>query len=332
MFGGMTLTKRFLSLSIAFLFALVLMLHPVKAEAAPSYSDISISVRGGAPEITGSTSSFGDTDTTRPSVSYKVIFPVTVTLSNATVGKYLSGYFSINVNTTFHLRGIGTYNVQITGLSCNVEEIDFEYFNESKSYSGELSAEKLVCSDDLSIKFANSVYNFRSTLKLVCYVEYTITMLTNRGVNDMPYIYGSPVCVSSYTGYGTYLNESDLPPEKGWIAGKFDSIVNSISLWGQNIVNAITGQGGGANIDSAQEGLDNQLSVLDQAESQLSDSVKNKIDVPSLSLTSDESSGLTWVISTINSLYLTFDQLHVLFACVVFFGIFAVILFGRRNL
>lgn len=116
------------------------------------------------------------------------------------------------------------------------------------------------------------------------------------------------------------------------IGNWFSTQWSKMQSWTDSIIEAITGSGGGEQIDDAQSELDDQLNSFEEAENNLSDAVIDKVEVPSLSLSSDESSGLSWVISTMNSFYTSFDELHIMFASVLFFAIVAVLLFGRRSL
>ena len=132
----------------------------------------------------------------------------------------------------------------------------------------------------------------------------------------------------------TWTNDilSGMSGFKDSVVNKFDTLFTFGRQWTDDIIDAIVGQSGGGGISSAQDELDDQLNSIEVVEQQLSDQVVDKIEVPSVSLNADETGGLRWVITTINSLYLSFNELHVMFACVVFFGIIAVLLFGRRNL
>lgn len=113
-----------------------------------------------------------------------------------------------------------------------------------------------------------------------------------------------------------------------WFSTQWDKMQS----WTDSIVDAITGSGGGENISSAQDQLDQQLTDFEAAENQIADQVVDKVEVPTLVLNDSQASALTWVIGMINTWYLEFSELQVLFASILFFGVIGVVLFGRRSL
>lgn len=112
----------------------------------------------------------------------------------------------------------------------------------------------------------------------------------------------------------------------------FDKVGSDIESAASDIADAISGEGAGENIGTAQEKLDQQLQEIENVENQIADQVADKIEIPSLVLNDSQLSSLQWVIGMINSWYLKFDELQVLFSSLLFFGIIGVVLFGRRSL
>lgn len=357
--------KKILCLLMAAVLAVVIM-TPFDAEAA-SGSDLTINVRGGVPEVVGSVTSWGQGDISWPTVSYEIVLPISFDISNMPVGKYVDGYFSINTTLAFSALGSANYYwAQITDVKFSKDNYyaDF-YLGKNVSHEGPINdAESVYVNDTLGIYLNESMYVDGTVERFIAYVTYSVTLISDLGQPTATVI-NSVAGSSSYTGYGLYFNEYDYPLEKSWLMGRIDklsndlvsgisgvgqSIVNNIQSlnsnvkswfetqwtngrqWTDELIDAITGQSGGESIGTAQDELDNQLNSIENVEQQLSDQVLDKIDVPSISLSSDESGGLNWVVSTINSFYVAFDELHVMFACVVFFSICAVLLFGRRNL
>jgi len=345
--------KKVLCLVMAAVMTVVLV--PMKVGAV-SGSDLTIYVRGGVPEVVGVVDSWGNEDITWPQTSYEVVLPITFEIANMPVGKYVDGYFTIN--TSLGLYTFGASN----NFQCQIKNMEFSrsgiyggfYLGKDAVHNGSISdASTIFVNDTLKIAFDESFYVDESKLSFVGYITYVVTLINqfdNPTTTSLQTASGS----ASYTGYGLYFDEFDYPPEKSWLMGRIDKLSNELissmdtfktavenkfttlftfgRQWTDDIIDAIVGQSGGGSIGTAQDELDNQLNSIENVEQQLSDQVLDKVDVPSISLSSDETGGLNWVVSTINSFYVAFDELHVMFACVVFFSICAVLLFGRRNL
>lgn len=346
--------KKVLCLMMAAVLAVVMM-APIEAGAVGS-NDLKLYVRTGTPEITGSVTSWGTDDLTWPAVSYEVVSPITVEFSNMTSDRYFGGSFSIKTNLSFQAMSASNYYyAQIKDISFNREDIYGQFYtNKDGTHQGSMDDGSTVSiNDTLGIYFDPTIYSRSTNFRFIAYVTYSIYLISDHAGTTLPIINNLSSSVD-YTGYGVNFSFYEYPPEKNWLMGRIDRLSNEIlsamgtfqtavenkfttlftfgRQWTDDIVDAIVGQSGGGSIGTAQDELDNQLNSIENVEQQLSDQVLEKVEVPSISLSSDESGGLNWVVSTINSFYVAFDELHVMFACVVFFSICAVLLFGRRNL
>lgn len=345
--------RNLLCILMAAVFVVVIV--PLRAGAV-SGTDLSISVRGGVPEVVGVVDSWGNDDITWPQSSYEVVLPITFDIKNMPVGKYVEGYFSINTSLGLYTYGSSNmYQCQITDMRFNLDDIYGSFYTGKDAvHEGSINDISTVYIDDtLRIGFDHSYYCNSSTLTFIGYITYTVSLINDLGSTQTTVLQRASGH-ASYTGYGLYFHEYDYPPEKSWLMGRIDKLSNDLvsnldtfktavenkfttlftfgRQWTDDIIDAVVGQSGGGGISSAQDELDEQLNSIEVVEQQLSNQVAEKIEVPSVSLNADETGGLRWVITTINSLYLTFNELHVMFACIVFFGIIAVLLFGRRNL
>lgn len=132
-----------------------------------------------------------------------------------------------------------------------------------------------------------------------------------------------------------WVNElrSDITGFKDQIGSWFQTQWTNGRQWTDELIDAIVGQGGGSDtINSAQDKLDQQLNDFEAAEGAIADQVVDKVEIPTLSLSNSQASALSWVIGMINTWYIEFSELQILFGSIMFFGIIGVVLFGRRSL
>jgi len=347
--------KKILCMVMAAVMAVVMM-RPFVAEAA-SGSDLTINVRGGVPEVVGSVTSWGQDDISWPTVSYEIVLPISFDISNMPVGKYVDGYFSINTTLAFSAIGSANYYwAQITDVKFSKDNYyaDF-YLGKNVSHEGSMNdLDGVYVNDTLGIYLNESMYVDGTVERFIAYVTYSVTLISDLGQPTATVI-NSVGGSSSYTGYGLYFNEYDYPPEKSWLMGRIDKLSNDLisnmgtfqtavenkfttlftfgRQWTDDIIDAIVGQGGGsATINSAQDKLDQQLNDFEAAEGAIADQVVDKVEIPTLSLNDSQASALSWVIGMINTWYIEFSELQILFGSIMFFGIIGVVLFGRRSL
>lgn len=127
--------------------------------------------------------------------------------------------------------------------------------------------------------------------------------------------------------------QSDINSGFDEVGGKLDNIQSDINTGLDNVTGAINGSGADTSgMDNGMAQLGGQLGDLGDVEDELGGLIMDKVEVPDLILTNDQSSALSLLVSCLNLAYVDLRDYQVMFASVLFFGIIGVLLFGRRNL
>lgn len=368
--------KKILCLVMAAVLAVVMM-EPMRASAQ---YPIEVDVRNGVAQITGSSYPASDENGayTGGSVSYSVVLPVTTKISGLNENSFYDGFysFSASLNMTINVPVTTEYRVQVKDITCSYDEFKVHYLYSDGNYAtGTVSSNQVlsnICPVVLYPQIHDSLIADGSDMYVIYYIEYVITLRSSANSSNAYGTVSNVTGNAAYTGYGVFLNETDVPVGSNWLNNKlnsihslvltgFNTVATRIATWGENIVSSVTtlqmnignwfqtqwtfgrqwtddivdavvGQGGGSMINSAQDKLDQQLNDFGTAEDQIADQVVDKVEIPSLVLNDSQASSLTWVIGMMNTWYLKFDELQVIFSSILFFGIIGVILFGRRSL